>query len=47
LKWRKKELPHSLIKKKRVDQLIYGNRAKHRYKLDHEGIKATPETPKT
>jgi hypothetical protein len=42
LKWRQKEFSHPLIKKKRVAQLIYGKPGKNRYKLDHEGLQATP-----
>jgi hypothetical protein len=35
-----KELPHPLIKKKRVDRLVYGKPDKNYYKLDHKGIQA-------
>jgi hypothetical protein len=34
------ELSHPLIKKKRVDRLVYGKSDKKRYKLDHKGIQA-------
>jgi hypothetical protein len=40
-------LPHPLIKKKRVAQLIYGKPSENRYKLNHEGLQGTHAPPKT